>query len=209
MGIPVTQRRRDLAEAALRVMARDGVPAASIRAIAAEAGVALASVHYAYESRSELLREAVRLVVAEERAAAYGPTADVAEGDGAADLPDLLRGALHAYLDHLRSNPGREQAMLELTHAALRSAELDGVAREQYLQYYALVTELLTLAEAACDIRWSEPHEVLARMIVSFTDGLTMQWLAAPDEASIHRQIDLFIAGLTTSAVDAAAAGSR
>jgi AcrR family transcriptional regulator len=209
MGIPIAQRRRALAEAALRVMARDGVPAASVRAIAAEAGVALASVHYAYASRSELLREAVRLVVAEERAAAYAPTTALPEGDGPADLSGLLGDALRAYLAHLRGNPGREQAMLELTHAALRTPELDGVAREQYLQYYSLVTELLTLAEAACAVRWSVPLDVLARMIVTFTDGLTMQWLAAPDESSIHRQIDLFVAALTASAAPAVAEAAR
>ena len=55
--IPATERRAALARAALAVIARDGVHAATTRAIVAEAGMSLASFHYAVASRDELLRK--------------------------------------------------------------------------------------------------------------------------------------------------------
>ena len=42
-------------DTALTVIARDGVHAATTRAIVAEAGMALASFHYAFRSRDELI----------------------------------------------------------------------------------------------------------------------------------------------------------
>ena len=68
--IPATERRAALADAALIVIARDGVAAATTRAIVAEAGMPLASFHYAVASRDELLRDVVDLVVAGEGDAA-------------------------------------------------------------------------------------------------------------------------------------------
>jgi AcrR family transcriptional regulator len=55
------------------VIARDGLAAATTRAIVAEAGMPLASFHYAAPSRDELLRDVVELVVAEEDSAALAP----------------------------------------------------------------------------------------------------------------------------------------
>ena len=72
--IPAAERRAALAAAALTVIARDGLAAATTRAIVAEAGMPLASFHYAVARRDELLRDVVDLVVA-------------GEGDRRRDLP--------------------------------------------------------------------------------------------------------------------------
>ncbi|MEZ5190211.1 MAG: TetR family transcriptional regulator [Schumannella sp.] len=115
--IPASERRAALARAALTVIARDGLAAATTRAIVAEAGMPLASFHYAVASRDELLRDVIELVVAAEGVAAGGLLAQ-------AETPrDAIRGALNGYLDHVRSDPGAEQAMFELTQYALRTPE--------------------------------------------------------------------------------------
>jgi len=197
MRVPAEQRRAALARAAVRVIAREGVAAASVRRIAAEAGMSLASVHYAYTSRDELLREAISLVVAEERAAAAAPLDlpdDVA-------LVDLLRAGVAAYLDLVRRDPAREQGMLELTHHALRHPELADLARDQYAQYYALVAGLLEQVAERRGLRWRTPVDVLARWVIAFTDGLTMQWLASPDEDAAATQLDLVAGALAAQAV--------
>ena len=51
--IPAAQRRDALIGAALQVVADRGVAAATTRAIVAEAGMSLASFHYAFESRDD------------------------------------------------------------------------------------------------------------------------------------------------------------
>src|SRR3954465_1950399 len=104
--LPAPQRRELLIAAALRVLARDGLAAATTRAIVAEAGMSLASFHYAFASRDELLRELVRGVVGRGFGApGGGMTAD-------AGLAGCLRQAAAGYLEHLQRDPGHEQLML-------------------------------------------------------------------------------------------------
>ena len=57
--IPAAERRVALIEAGLRVVAREGLAAASTRAIVAEAGMSLASFHYAFESRDAFVDRSV------------------------------------------------------------------------------------------------------------------------------------------------------
>src|SRR3954451_10514854 len=99
-------------------MARDGLTAGTTRAIVAEAGMSLASFHYAFTSREELLRELVRRVVGRELSVA---TAGWRPEDG---LAACLRVAAAGYLEHLEREPGQEQLMLELTLLAVRRRDL-------------------------------------------------------------------------------------
>lgn len=195
MRLSVEQRRTALAHAALTVIARDGLAAATTRAIVAEAGMALASFHYAYESRVELLRDVIRLVLEGERDA-VGALLDLPE----ADFATLIRGGLGAYVGNLREAPGREQGMLELTFHSLREPALEGMALEQYAHYRALVTGLLLAAAERCGMRWLQPVEQLARFVVTCTDGLTVAWLVDHDDAAIEPQLDLIAAALLTQA---------
>src|SRR5450432_328934 len=94
--IPATERRSALAQAALAVIARDGLAAATTRAIVAEAGMPLASFHYAVASRDELLRDVVELVVAEEGMAALAPL--LAQADGIRDAAHLALTAYFAFV---------------------------------------------------------------------------------------------------------------
>lgn len=57
------QRREQIAEATWRVILRDGVSAASVRAVAAEAGHSAGSLRHVFTSQSELLAFALRLVL--------------------------------------------------------------------------------------------------------------------------------------------------
>src|SRR5690606_41311115 len=107
------------ARPALPVADRAVVRAPAPRAIVAEAQLPLGSFHYAVPSRDELLRDVIELVVADE-----GDAALAALFVDAVDPRDAIRRTLAAYLAHVRAQPGREQAMFELTQYALRSAEL-------------------------------------------------------------------------------------
>ena len=69
--IPADQRRALLVQAALRVIAKQGVSGATTRAIVAEAGMSLASFHYAFRSHDEMMRELVAYVVDAESMASF------------------------------------------------------------------------------------------------------------------------------------------
>jgi DNA-binding transcriptional regulator YbjK len=196
------ERRSSLVQAALRVIARRGVTAASTRAIASEAGMPLASFHYAFRSRDELIRELVAAVVEGERLATMGSlTADV-------DIRSVIRAGLQAYFDLVVAEPGREQAMFELLHYALRTPALGDLPRAQYESYYEVARELLRSGASRAGVTWTRPLDDLAKLVVSLTDGLTLGWFADRDDAAAARLMDSaadYLATLTEPAVEPAA----
>ncbi|SEP06344.1 TetR/AcrR family transcriptional regulator [Trujillonella endophytica] len=182
-------RREALVEAALRVMGRDGLAAGTTRAVVAEAGMSLASFHYVFASRDELLAELVRRVVGRELATATAAL-DAAAIDPAAGPADCLRAAARGYLGHLEADPGAEQLMLELTLHAVREPDLRPVAREQYRAYAAAAAALLERAAARTGARWRGPLAEPARVLVTLVDGATTTWLVDRDTAATRATLD-------------------
>jgi AcrR family transcriptional regulator len=182
--ITASDRRVALIDAALRVVARDGLARATTRAIVAEAGMSLASFHYAFDSREKLIDELIRTVVARERQAV------VPELVPGAGLRELLATGLTRYLEHLRADPEHEQAMLELTQYALRAPARHPLAAEQYARYTELAVATLELASAHTGVAWRLPVDQVARVLVAFTDGLTLTWLVDRDDDAARRVID-------------------
>lgn len=56
-------RREEIAAAAWRVIVRDGVAGASVRSVAAEAGLSVGSLRHVFASQSQLLAFAMKLVI--------------------------------------------------------------------------------------------------------------------------------------------------
>jgi len=181
-----TERRAALTEAALRVVSREGLAQATTRAIVAEAGMSLASFHYAFESRDELIDELIGVVVARERKAIAVDELAAAAEQGAS-LGELLEAGMLRYFEHLRADPEHEQAMLELTQYALRSPERHPLAVAQYARYVELLVEALDAAAELTDTTWRLPVAEVARVLVAFSDGLTITWLVDRDDAAAAR----------------------
>lgn len=176
--IPASERRNALVDAALRVVSRQGIAQATTRAIVAEAGMSLASFHYAFDSRDELIDELIATVVAREQQAVIP---DVVPGQ---DLRQILESGLLRYLEHLEADPDHEQAMLELTQYALRSPERHPLAVAQYRRYAELAEHSLEIAAEAAGTTWRRPVAEVAHVLVAFTDGLTLTWLVDRDDAA-------------------------
>lgn len=182
--IAAADRRAALVQAALRVVAAKGVSAATTRAIVAEAGMSLASFHYAFASRDELMNELVAFVVGHEESAVLPAP------DARGSLRDVLRAGLQRYAELLRADPLREQAMLELTQHALRTAGMEHLARLQYERYYALAAAALVTAAEQTAHSWTQPVDEIARLLVVLTDGLTISWLVDRDDAAAASVMD-------------------
>jgi len=191
--IPAADRRIALVRAALRVVAERGVAQATTRAIVAEAGMSLASFHYAFQSRDELMVELIRHVVDEE-ATAVLPEGSIDDANGQDErepLRQILRDGLQRYADHVSREPLREKAMLELTQYALRSPELHHLAVAQYERYHALAAEALDSAARRSGSVWLHPVGEMARLLVSLTDGLTIAWLVDRDDSATAKLLDV------------------
>ncbi|GGF37692.1 hypothetical protein GCM10011519_09060 [Marmoricola endophyticus] len=189
--ISAVERRALLCEAALLVLSRDGLGALTTRAVVAEAGMSLASFHYAYDSREQLLGDVIAAVIAKEREA--GLAGLLAEAGSA---EQALRAAVRGYLALLRADPGREQGMLELTQAALRTEALSPLAAAQYRHYHDVAADLLAQVATRHDVVWRAPLADLAALVVALTDGMTLAWLAERDDAALDRLADLAVAAL-------------
>lgn len=197
--IPVADRRTALVQAALRVVARDGVAAATTRRIVSEAGMPLASFHYVFASRDELMAELVSTVVAGEETD-LEPALDPATAP--LELRAAIRSGLQHYLDGVRADPDREKAMFELTQWALREPGFAPLARRQYDRYYELAERAARDAAELTGSAWSLPVAEVARLLVTLTDGLTIAWLVTRDDVAAERSLD-FAADALAALADA------
>ncbi|WP_298227271.1 TetR family transcriptional regulator [Gryllotalpicola sp.] len=199
---PVSETRAALIRAALAIIGRDGVEAATTRAIAAEAGLALASFHYAFRSRDELMAELIRTAVDEEDNAISPGYAD--ESFDPATAPTAYQHAqiaFHAYVDSLIADPDREKAMLALTMWAVAKAETRPLAAIQYSKYDTLARSAVEAVTALTGVRWRMPLDEVSRFVVVLSDGITLSWLIHNDAEQTHRMADAAARALLAQAV--------
>ncbi|HEV7980808.1 TetR/AcrR family transcriptional regulator [Amycolatopsis sp.] len=181
----VDDRREELVEAAIRVMARDGVAKATTRAIVAEADMTLGVFHYCFDSREQLLQRVTTTITDRTIAAAR----EVFTSD--CGLRAGIRQSLHVFWHGVEANPGENLIGYELTQYALRNPGLEGVARLQYSNYLAAHAEFLEAAADAAGIEWTVPVPILARYVNALLDGLTLCWVVDKESEQSTDVLDL------------------
>ncbi|MFC9250066.1 TetR/AcrR family transcriptional regulator [Amycolatopsis thailandensis] len=171
-------RRRQFIAAGRAALAVHGVAKTSLRVVAAEAGVALATMQYVFPSKEELLRAVIEDVV-DEIASVLADSAVTDQG-----LENAIRYGLGAFWDRLVVG-GRELQMLqyELTMYALRTPGHEDLARHQYQRYTAVVADWCRRATEQAGTTVGVSFDHLARMIVAGVDGLILQYVCTPDDA--------------------------
>ncbi|MGW1717486.1 TetR/AcrR family transcriptional regulator [Streptomyces sp. NPDC002156] len=181
---PSAERRRQLTEAAIRAMTRDGVPRTTTRSIAAEAGVSLSVFHYCFDSKQALV-ESVMTTITDH-------SVDVVRAaiQPQSTLQETIRAGFHAYWDHVAAHPGEHMLTYELTQYALREPGFAHLARRQYEQYTDTYAGLLEQLRESMGFELSVPVPVLARYLAAMTDGLTLNFLALGDEKACVEILD-------------------
>ncbi len=158
----VGQRRELLLTAGIRVIARDGLDAASTRAVVAEAEMPLASFHYAFASREDFLAELVsRLIVA--------PM--VPPGSPLAPTPDFTAAVrrlivLVAENDVERARVRQELALHASHHPGLRALARTGLSRAR-----ERVAGRLVEAADQHGMAWRVDPDELAGVITAWARG--------------------------------------
>lgn len=191
--ISAAERRRLLVEAAFRVTAREGLQAATTRAVCEEAGMSQSVFHYCFRTKKEMLQGLVTVTVQDlvdvavkgvEAAAAgqFGPR-------GTGDPSKVIGIVLNALWEEARARPERHLALYEVTAFVLRDPELAELAGWQYRMYFEQMEALLATLEGAAGIEWTTPRPVVARMLVSAFDGLVLGWLTDRDDAAVEASL--------------------
>lgn len=173
----------ELVQAALRVIAREGVAAATTRKIAEEASVPLGAVHYWFTGKNELLEDVVREVVSRLEKAVL--STGLAHGG---NLEDVREGLHAAWSEIATDDPGAQLGLYELTALALRTPAMRQLARLQYTSYRELAARSLAPALAGLDTRRAA---LLAEFVAVTFDGLCLAWLADPDGTHPAEVLDL------------------
>jgi AcrR family transcriptional regulator len=194
--VPAQERRRQLVDAAFRVIGSEGFAAATTRRVCAEAGAPLAAFHYCFASKQELLAELTAQTMAELVAARAGVHVS-------GDVTQSLRATLRGYWETVERDPNRESVLMALTQHALHEPELADVAEQQYAAYHRTARETFEEIADVCAVRWTLPVAQLARMLVVVTDGVTLAWLVDRDSNAARVALDAFadqLAGLAVAA---------
>ncbi|MER7625307.1 TetR/AcrR family transcriptional regulator [Streptomyces sp. NPDC126503] len=183
--MPSAERRRQLVEAAIRAMTRDGVTRTTTRSICAEAGVSLSVFHYCFDSKQALLEAAIETITG-----SY-VTRVMAAVEPRATLRETVRGALRTYWDDVTARPGEHMLTYDLTQYALREPGFEDLARAQYERYVASAASLVEQVTAVVGVEPRVPVEVIARCLAASIDGLTLQFLVLGDERAAEELLDV------------------
>jgi TetR/AcrR family transcriptional regulator, regulator of biofilm formation and stress response len=161
-GAPPDTRAR-IVDGGVRCIAREGVAAASMAAIALDAGVSKALLHYHYHDRATLLAEVVERIggrlIARERAA-------VDRSDAVSGL-DALWGWLE---DELRRGELASVAELALVREGPVRDAIRAVADQRRRSAARTVDRLFAQLELTPRL----PSALMADASVAFTDGLAL-----------------------------------
>jgi AcrR family transcriptional regulator len=174
--VSAAERRPQLIKAAIDLMTREGVGAGSTRAIAAELGVAQATVHYTFGTKEDLYRavmeQLTRDLIAQVERAAHAN----------AGFEETVAALAAALWQTLREQPTTHQLLQELSMLALRTPRLQEAHESHHHEVTAVTTKLVTEAAERAGHRLAQPAETLARFFLAGFDGLSMQHLSLPDE---------------------------
>jgi TetR/AcrR family transcriptional regulator, transcriptional repressor of bet genes len=180
--VDVDERRQTLAAAAARVIARSGVSGATMREVAAEAGLTTGSLTHYFTDKRELLLFTLQASLEQRRRGRPRPQ----DASGATLLRIVLEGVL----------PTDESARLHwiVTIAFCAQAVTDEALateqREAYRTFVANVVAVLNKGAADGTLTTGPDHKADAEHLIALADGIALQALFDPKAWPATRQLD-------------------
>ncbi|WP_433516335.1 TetR/AcrR family transcriptional regulator [Nonomuraea sp. CA-143628] len=171
------ERRREVLSAARRVIVRDGIDAATTRAIAKEAGYSNGVLAHYFADKDEILLSALRQSHQRIRERL---TRKIEGATGLAALRELL-------LDNLPLDAERTQeTRLEVSFwsRSLASERLAEVQRAEADELRGAVRTLLGEARAAGELTTDENLDDITERLLALVDGLSLHLLLYPGRLS-------------------------
>lgn len=162
-SLDVEERDRLVAEAAWRVLVRDGLVGLSVRNVAAEAGLPPSSLRYTLPSQAKVRERAVSLVIERLK----GRLALIAEGPHS---PERARAMLLELLPLDIQRRVEMEAFLALGTAAMTDAEL----RPGYMAAHSFLQSVCGDAVGMLIQAGSDRQSVEAARLYALIDGLAL-----------------------------------
>ncbi|MEG0214306.1 MULTISPECIES: TetR family transcriptional regulator [Actinomycetes] len=187
--ISVEDRSRQFIEAAARVIASEGIAAATTRRIATEAGAPLAALHYCFRSKDELLDE-VYNHLSRDYARELDP---IPENVGLAEAVDLH---IRRVWRRMLNAPHEQVTTFELLLRATRLADPEEIEksnrinRSMYDAWVCSTSAVFRDAAERSQLKVKTDLDTVARMLIASIDGINLQHISDPDLERSARLID-------------------
>lgn len=173
-------RREQILAAALKVMIAEGVYRATTRKIAEAAGVNVATLHYHFENKEEIL-----FCVLEGLASSYRATLARRFAE-----PQTLRNRIHDLLHYIFNEieqaRGEQLVHQEMTLHVLRYPHAEHMAAAKDREIFKLYEEMLLASSDVGPEQAAIIHD-LANLVYTAFVGILHQWLATGDRNCLLR----------------------
>ena len=184
---PAGSTRDKLIDAAFRVVARDGLEAASVKTIAAEAGVAPGLMHYHFASKNAVIEAALERSVAAFQARGEERRAQLPPGDQLAAFIADTRAAIEGERDFYKVRLALAARALVTPATAALLARQTAVA----------VAETAAVLAAAQGVAVTARHREIGRLLKAIFDGVMLAAIIDAD-FPVARAADLLEAAIAT-----------
>jgi AcrR family transcriptional regulator len=199
---PKSDGKRELiVNAALQVMITEGVFGATTRKIATAAGVNVASLHYHFHDKEEILLRVMSGLVSSYRQILAQQFSQPQK------LHDRIEGLIRFVHSEVEKAPGEQLVLQEMTLYVLRHPQAAHLAAEKDAEFLALYVEPL---RSATDVGPEDEARVtaIANFIYTSIVGIFNQWLATGDTDRMRRSIDNLVLAAQGLARDGLGTGS-
>ncbi|MDT8914731.1 TetR/AcrR family transcriptional regulator [Amycolatopsis sp. PS_44_ISF1] len=176
----MSERQTQILQAAVRVLARDGVRGLRVDRLAAEAGVSTALIYYHFKDRAGLLRHALDHI--NERAVRYTAPASA---DPRTQLEQVLLNEVQD-TGEVREN---SIAWGELRASAVFADELRDRLRAGTQEWSDDVSALIRAAQAAGRAKPEAEPDEAAERLTALVEGLSERWLSGSITAARAREL--------------------
>lgn len=190
----IDERRGAILAAAVRVLARDGIAAATTRKIASEADVNQAMLGYYFGSKDDLLFAVLQEMMRQ--------TQEIVLANRSTNqtLRGMIADSITAFWATVERDPAIQIMQVELTLYALRQPESAWLAQQQYAGYAAVIVQMFREGCAQTGEVCAVPFDTLARFVMSTLDGMILQFASDHDGARAQQQLAHLISAVTALA---------
>lgn len=173
-----TETRSRLLESAAEVFARRGYAAASVSEIVDGAGCSTGALYAHFEGKSDLFLSLMDETIPG-WAGYYGLGVDATKS-----LDDALRVVADRWVALVDKRPDQWALFVEFWSVAVRDTDLTHQFAERYSDIRSAMATLIASMAKQFNLELEESADTLAAIIIALADGLAMQRLANPDQAS-------------------------
>ncbi|WP_314195697.1 TetR family transcriptional regulator [uncultured Arthrobacter sp.] len=193
MRVPAEERKEQLIAATVELMRREGVQAVTVRAIAKEANAPLATAHYCFSGKDELMD-----------AAAEAWLKNVSSFSGDVPVHLGLRKAVEqvaeGYWRALEEEPASLLAEIELVLWATRNAPASALAAKIYPPFETELKDIFSAAVSNSGEECLISFPMLIRSFLMIFDGAAVQYLTDPKAADHQSMFFMLVDALLTKA---------